>query len=217
MVGLKSLSGRKIFLLFFLPCTLISVICLYSLMIIAQSQHGKGYPQYCVILSTASNCSTMRGILTCSWTILLYLLTNDGWDVTSRQLTGQNILYLNSPRREQVKISKQRLLWSPRISANVSMHKLTISTSKDLYAPSMGDLPAGCVYGALGPQHLWKNSSISVLRSWSCQYRSLWRGWLSTSFTSTILSHVPLHSFICLDKLKSNKVTGFVCNPLDWM
>ncbi len=81
MVGLKSLSGCKIFIHFFLACTLISVICLYSLLIIVRSQLGKGYLQYCVILSTASNCSTMWWILNCSWTILLYLLTNDSWDV----------------------------------------------------------------------------------------------------------------------------------------
>jgi hypothetical protein len=149
------------------------VICLYSLMIITRSQPGKGYPQYHVILSTASNRSTMRWISNCSRVISLYLLTNDGWDVTSRQLTGRHILYLNSPRREQVEISKQRLLWSPKLSANVSMNKLTISTSEDLYAPSTRDLPAGCVYGALGPQHFWENSSISVLHSWSCRYRSL--------------------------------------------
>jgi hypothetical protein len=215
MVGLKLLSGLRIFLHFFSACTLISVICLYSLMIIAQSQPGEGYPQYCVILSTASILSKMRKITNRPQTIALYLLTDGCWDVTRRPLTGWHILYLNSPRREQVEILKQKLLWSPGLSTNVSMHKLTIFTSGDLYAPSMGDLPAGCVYGAFGPQHLWENPSISVPWSWSCPYRSLWRGWLFTSITSTILSPAPLHSLICLDKLVSNKATGSVCNPLD--
>jgi hypothetical protein len=45
MVGLKSDSGLRIFLHFFSACTFISVICLYSLIIITQSQPGKGYPQ----------------------------------------------------------------------------------------------------------------------------------------------------------------------------
>ncbi len=147
----------------------------------------------------------------------MYLLTIDCWDVTRRLLTGWHILYLNSPRRERVEISKQRLLWSPGLSANVNMHKLTISTSGDLYAPSMGDLPAGFVYGGFLPQHLWEKSTISVPQSWSCQYRSLLRGWLFTSIMSTILSPTPLHSLICLDKLVSNKATGSACNALDRM
>ncbi len=137
MVGLKSLSGRKIFLQFFSACTLISFICLYSLMIIATSQPGKGFPQHRVILSTASKHSTMRWISNCLWTISLYCRTNDGWDVTSRQLTGRHTLYQNSPRSERVEISKQRLRWLPGLYANVSIHKLTISTSGDFYDPSI--------------------------------------------------------------------------------
>ncbi len=186
MVGLKLLSGLRIFIHFFSACTLISAICLYSLIIIAQSQPGEGYPQYCVILSMASILLTMQWIRNCLQMIALYLLTDNCWDVTRRLLTGWHILYLNSSKREQVEISSKRLLWSPRLSANISMHKLTISTSGDLYAPSMGGLLAGCVHGALGPQHLWEISSISVPWYWSCWYRSLWRGWLFTSITSTI-------------------------------
>ncbi len=34
------------------------------------------------------------------------------------------------------------------------MQRFTISISGDLYAPSMGDRPAWCVYGATGPQHV---------------------------------------------------------------
>ncbi len=86
----------------------------------------------------------------------------------------------------------------PGLSTNISMQIWTISTSGDLYAPSIGDLLAGCVCGALGPQHLCENSSISVLRSWSCWYKLLCRGWPFTSITSTILLPAPRHSLIRL-------------------
>ncbi len=49
-----------------------------------------------------------------------------------------------------MEMSKQRLLCLPGLSAKVSMHKLTIATSGVLYAPSIGDLPAGCVSSSLG-------------------------------------------------------------------
>ena len=84
----------------------------------------------------------MQCISNCLQTISLYLLTVDGcWEVISRLFTGR----LKSQRREQVDISNHRLLWSPGLSASVSMLKLTISSSRDLYAPSIGELPAWCV------------------------------------------------------------------------
>jgi hypothetical protein len=39
-------------------------------------------------------------------------------------------------------IMKHRLLWSPGLSANVSILRLTIYISGDLYAPSIGEMPA---------------------------------------------------------------------------
>ena len=135
------LSDCSIFLQFFLACTQISIICLHSFVIIAQSHPGEGYPQYCVILSTASILSTMRCVSNCWQTISLYCFTNECWDVMSCLLTGRHILCLKSPQRERVEILKQRLLWSPGLSANVCRLRLTISISGDEYAPSIRELP----------------------------------------------------------------------------
>ncbi len=126
-------------------------------MIIARSHPGEGYPQYLAILFTASILSIIWWISNCSWTISLYLLTDDCWEVTKRLLIGRHILCLKLPSSEWVDMSKHRLLWSPGLCANVSIIKLTMSISKDLYAPSIGDLPAGWLWGAFGPQHLCEN------------------------------------------------------------
>ena len=157
----------------------------------------------------------MRWSSNWSRTISLYLVTKDCWDVTSLLLTGRQTLHLNSPSRVWVEISKQRFMWSPGLSANVNMYRFMISISDDLYAPSMGDLPAGCVYGALGPHHLWENSSMSVWRFWSWRYNSLCSGCPLMSITRTILSPCTLHSFICFDMSELNRDTGSVCRPLD--
>ncbi len=74
-------------------------------MIMALNQFGDGYPQYRVILSIVFSLSTIRWISNCSLTVLMYLITDCCCDVTSCLLTGQQILNLNSPKSEQVKIT----------------------------------------------------------------------------------------------------------------
>jgi hypothetical protein len=102
------------------------------LIIIARNHLGAGYPQYRIILSTASILSTILCISNCFLTILLHLLTESVWDVTSRQLMGWQILYLNYPWSKRVDTSNSKDQWSPGLSAKFSMARLTISTSDDL-------------------------------------------------------------------------------------
>ncbi len=162
MVGLKLSSGRRISLNFFLSWILVSVICLYSLIIIERNHGGNGYPQYLVILLTAFKCSSMRWILNCSRIIALYLFTELSWDMTSLRLTEWQTLYLCTPRSECMDTSRMKEQWSPGLSAKVSIARLTISTSSDLYPPSIGNFPEWCVYSSFGPQHLCVNSSMLV-------------------------------------------------------
>ncbi len=155
-------------------------------------------------------CHLVHCIQSLHYAVGLELLTDnlvislDRWRLGCNQLPTYRPAYFISD------LTKERA--SGNIKINASMVIRTFCKCQHV-----GDLPAGCVYGALGPQHLWENSSISVLCSWSCRNRSLWKGWLFTSITSTILSPAPLHSYICLDKLELNRVTGSACNPLDWM
>ncbi len=79
-----------------------------------------------------------------------------------RLLTGRKTSNLKSPSSEQVETLMMKDLWSPGLSANNSSPNCTISISGDLYPPLIGDKPDMCVYGGVGPQHLWVNSSSSV-------------------------------------------------------
>ncbi len=156
-------SSCSIFLQFFSVWILISIISLYNLMIIERNHHGDGYLQYQLILSTMFIHSLMWCISNCSLIILLYpLLTDDCCKVTSRWLTGQQTLYLYTPRRDLVKIFKTKDQWSPGLSAKFTMLRFRISTSGVLYAPSIGGFPKWCIYSSFGPQHLCVNPSISV-------------------------------------------------------
>ncbi len=145
MVGLKLLSGHRIFRHFFSACCCISFIYLYSLMIMALSQPGGGYPQYLIILSTTSSLSFIRWSSNCSLTIVLYLSTDACCEVTRRLLTGLHTLCQNSPSSDLVDISNISDLWSPGLSLKFSMARSTTSISGDLYLPSMGWEPLMCV------------------------------------------------------------------------
>jgi hypothetical protein len=145
MVGLKLLSGHRIFWHFFSACCRISVICLYSLMIMALSQPGGGYPQYLVILSTAASLSLIWRSSICSLTIALYLSTYACCEVTRHLLTGLHTLCQNTPSRNLVDTSNISDLLSPGLSLKFSMARLTTSILGDLYPPSMGWEPLMCV------------------------------------------------------------------------
>ena len=104
MVGLKLLSGHIIIWHFFSACCCISVICLYSLMIMALSQPGGGYTQYLAILSTPSSLSLIRWSSNCSLMIALYLSTDACCEVTRHLLTSLHTLCQNSPSSNHVDI-----------------------------------------------------------------------------------------------------------------
>ncbi len=121
IVGIKLLSGCRIFRQFFSACTLISDVCLYSFIIIALSQLGDGCLQYCVILSTAFNLSTIWWVSNCSYTIWLFLSTDCCCKVTRHLLTGWQTLYLKTPSSKRVETLIMKELWSPGLSANNSI------------------------------------------------------------------------------------------------
>ena len=91
------------------------------------------------MLSTAFKRSSMWWIENCSRIISLYRRTELPCNITIRQLTGQQTLYLYTPSSDRVDMSRIKDLWSPGLSAKLSMERLT-SPSGVLYPPSIGDL-----------------------------------------------------------------------------